>query len=149
MTTTVRTDTEPTRQRARRALRVLVADDERDIVLTLTELPREEGHEAHGLYDGTDVMPAVRDFDPDVVLLDIAMPGMTGWEVARQIRQVCGHERPLLIAPPDPRQTGRVQLLPREALRPERAPHLASRRAVRPVRVPSRLAGQSEFPTGC
>src|SRR5882762_5102624 len=98
MTTTVRTDTEPTRQRARRALRVLVADDERDIVLTLTELPREEGHEAHGLYDGTDVMPAVRDFDPDVVLLDIAMPGMTGWEVARQIRQVCGHERPLLIA---------------------------------------------------
>ena len=98
MTTTVRTDTERTEQRAKRALRVLVADDERDTVLTLTELLREEGHETHGVYDGNDVMPAIREFDPDVVLLDISMPGMTGWDVARKIRHVCGQERPLLIA---------------------------------------------------
>ena len=68
MATTVQTDTEPARQRARRALRVLVADDERDTVLTLSELLREEGHEVHGVYKGTDVMPAIREFDPDVVL---------------------------------------------------------------------------------
>jgi len=43
-------------------------------------------------------MAALREFDPDVVLLDIAMPGMSGWDVARKIRQVCGQERPLLIA---------------------------------------------------
>ena len=98
MATTVQTDTEPTRQRVRRALRVLVADDEPDTVLTLIELLREEGHEAHGVRDGTEVMPAIREFDPDVVLLDIAMPGMSGWEVARKIRQICGQERPLLIA---------------------------------------------------
>ena len=98
MATTVHTDTEPTRQRGRRALRVLVADDERDTVLTLIELLREEGHEAHGVHDGTAVMPAIREFDPDVVLLDISMPGMNGWDVARQVRQVCGRERPLLIA---------------------------------------------------
>jgi len=98
MATTVQTDTEPTRQRVRRALRVLVADDEPDTVLTLIELLREEGHEAHGVRDGTEVMPAIREFDPDVVLLDIAMPGMSGWDVARKIRQVCGQERPLLIA---------------------------------------------------
>ena len=98
MTTTVRTDTETTEQHAKRALRVLVADDERDTVLTLTELLREEGHETHGVYDGNDVMPAIREFDPDVVLLDISMPGMTGWDVARKIRHVCGQERPLLIA---------------------------------------------------
>jgi DNA-binding response OmpR family regulator len=98
MATTVHTDTEPTPQRVRRALRVLVADDERDTVLTLTELLREEGHEAHGVYAGTDVMPAIREFDPDVVLLDIAMPGMSGWDVARKVRDVCGRERPLLIA---------------------------------------------------
>jgi len=98
MAPTVRTDTEPTPRSVRRALRVLVADDEHDTVLTLTELLREEGHEARGVHDGTDVMPAIREFDPDVVLLDIAMPGMTGWDVARQIRQVCGQERPLLIA---------------------------------------------------
>ena len=98
MATTVHTDTEPTRQRGRRALRVLVADDERDTVLTLIELLREERHEAHGVHDGTAVMPAIREFDPDVVLLDISMPGMNGWDVARQVRQVCGRERPLLIA---------------------------------------------------
>ena len=71
MATTVQTDTEPTRQRVRRALRVLVADDERDTVLTLIELLREEGHEAHGVHDGAAVMAAMREFDPDVVLLDI------------------------------------------------------------------------------
>jgi CheY-like chemotaxis protein len=98
MAITVQTDTEPTRQRVRRALRVLIADDERDTVLTLTELLREEGHETHGVYDGNDVMPALREFDPDVVLLDISMPGMIGWDVARKIRQVCGQQRPLLIA---------------------------------------------------
>jgi len=98
MATTVHTDTEPMRQRERRPLRVLVADDERDTVLTLTELLREERHEVHGVYKGTDVMPSLREFDPDIVLLDIAMPEMSGWEVARKIRQVCGQERPLLIA---------------------------------------------------
>ncbi len=98
MASTVHTDTEPTPRRVRRALRVLLADDEHDTVLTLTELLREEGHEAHGVYDGTDVMPAIREFDPDVVVLDIAMPGMTGWDTARKIRQVYGQERPLLIA---------------------------------------------------
>jgi DNA-binding response OmpR family regulator len=98
MTPSGRTDTEPNLRRAPRALRVLVADDERDTVVTLTELLRAEGHEAQGVYDGSAVMPAIREFDPDVVLLDISMPGMTGLDVARKIRQLCGHERPLLIA---------------------------------------------------
>lgn len=98
MATTVHTDTEPTLTRTRRALRVLVADDEADTVLTLLELLREEGHDAHGVHDGAAVMAAIREFDPDVVLLDISMPGMTGWDVARKVRQVCGQERPLLIA---------------------------------------------------
>jgi CheY-like chemotaxis protein len=85
-------------QAGRRALRVLVADDEPDTVLTLVELLREEGHDAQGVEDGTEVLPALREFDPDVVLLDISMPGMSGWDVARKIRQLCGQERPLLIA---------------------------------------------------
>jgi len=98
MTPTLQPDTEPARRPAARNLRVLVADDEPDTVLTLIELLREAGHEAQGVHDGTDVMPAVREFDPDVVLLDISMPGMSGWDVARKVRQVCGQERPLLIA---------------------------------------------------
>ena len=79
-------------------LRVLVADDEHDTVLTLMELLREEGHETRGVYQGTDVMAAMDAFDPDAVLLDISMPGMSGWEVARAIRAEYGEKRPLLIA---------------------------------------------------
>ena len=82
---------------AQRALRILVADDDRDSVLTLTMLLREEGHEVRGVYSGRQVMGQVLDFDPDVVLLDIAMPELSGWEVARTIRARRGADRPLLI----------------------------------------------------
>src|SRR5687768_5499502 len=69
-----------------RPLRILVADDERDTVLTLMMLLRDEGHEVRGVYTGRQVLEAVRGFDPDVVVLDIAMPDLSGWEVARTIR---------------------------------------------------------------
>ena len=82
---------------AQRALRVLVADDDRDSVLTLMMLLGDEGHEVRGVYSGRQVMDHVLDFDPDVVLLDIAMPELSGWEVARTIRARRGAERPLLI----------------------------------------------------
>jgi len=82
----------------RRRLRVLVVDDERDTVLTLMALLRDEGHETHGLYKGSDVIAAMKVFDPDVVLVDIAMPDMSGWDVAREVRIHCGESRPLLIA---------------------------------------------------
>jgi DNA-binding response OmpR family regulator len=81
-----------------RRLRVLIADDEHDTVLTLMELLREEGHETRGVYQGDHVMAAIGAFDPDAVLLDISMPGMSGWEVARAIREEYGEQRPLLIA---------------------------------------------------
>ncbi len=81
-----------------RRLRVLVVDDERDTVLTLMELLRDQGHETRGLYKSREVMAAMKAFDPDVVLVDIAMPEMSGWEVAREIRRHYGESRPLLIA---------------------------------------------------
>ena len=79
-------------------LRILVADDERDTVYTLMQLLRHDGHDTRGVYKGGDVMPALESFDPDVVLLDIAMPDESGWDVAREIRRRCGERRPLLIA---------------------------------------------------
>lgn len=72
--------------KAPRSLRILVADDERDTVLTLMMLLRDEGHEVRGVYTGRQVLDALRGFDPDVVVLDIAMPDLSGWEVARTIR---------------------------------------------------------------
>ena len=81
-----------------RRLRILVADDERDTVLTLIELLREAGHEARGVYRGGDVLVAMRQFDPHVVFLDLAMPDRSGWDVAREIRATYGPRRPVLIA---------------------------------------------------
>jgi CheY-like chemotaxis protein len=82
---------------ARRSLRILVADDDRDSVLTLNMLLSDEGHQVWGVHSGRHVMGAVIDYDPDVVLLDIAMPEMSGWEVARVIRDRRGQERPVII----------------------------------------------------
>lgn len=79
-------------------LRVLIADDERDQVATLALLLLDEGYEVREVYRGSEVLRMVSDFDPDVALIDIGMPGMTGYDVAREIRQVFGEERPLLIA---------------------------------------------------
>jgi DNA-binding response OmpR family regulator len=81
-----------------RSLRVLVVDDERDSVDTLTVLLNDEGHEVRGLTRGKEVLDAVADFNPDAVLLDIAMPDTSGYELAKQIRQRYGEVKPMLIA---------------------------------------------------
>jgi two-component system, sensor histidine kinase len=81
-----------------RALRVLVVDDNRDEVLTLMALVRDEGHEVKGVYNGRDVLEAVREFDPDVVLLDIGLPDRNGYDLARKIVQRYEERRPRLVA---------------------------------------------------
>jgi DNA-binding response OmpR family regulator len=79
-------------------LRVLIVDDNHDIVLTTMALLRIDGHETRGCHNGSEVFGCVREYDPDVVLLDIGLPGMSGWEVARQIRSGLPGKRPVLIA---------------------------------------------------
>ena len=79
-------------------LRILVADDDTDAVQSLTALLREEGYEVRGVHRGTEVLQAIFHFAPDVVLLDIGMPQMTGYEVARVLRDRYGSARPALIA---------------------------------------------------
>ena len=82
----------------RTPLRVVVADDERDTVLTLMTLLEEEGYQVRGLFGGAEVSRAVRDFQPDAVLLDLSMPGKSGFQIAQEIRNSPGGELPLLIA---------------------------------------------------
>jgi CheY-like chemotaxis protein len=79
-------------------LRILVADDDRDAVASLVLLLRHEGHEVRGVFTGHDVLDKVRDFGPDVVLLDIGMPHISGYEVARALRERYASARPVLIA---------------------------------------------------
>ena len=81
-----------------RRLRILIADDERDAVVTLAALLSEAGHEVRELYRGDAVVYHVRDFAPDVVLLDIAMPGLNGYDAAKGLRDVFGDQCPVLIA---------------------------------------------------
>lgn len=60
------------------SLRIIVADDDRDTVLMLMLLLREEGHGVRGVHSASQVLKAVNEFNPDVVLLDIAMPELSG-----------------------------------------------------------------------
>ncbi|HZD20051.1 MAG TPA: response regulator [Burkholderiales bacterium] len=84
----------------RRKLRILVVDDNRDSVITLAAVLRDEGHDVRAAYDGGQALAVAREFGPEAVLLDIAMPGgVSGWEVARQIRKASGDaSRPFIIA---------------------------------------------------
>jgi CheY-like chemotaxis protein len=69
------------------SLRVLVVDDNVDTVTTLALLVKESGHDVRTAYDGSEVLEAALDYRPNVVLLDIGLPGLNGFEVAKRIRQ--------------------------------------------------------------
>lgn len=86
------------RPNPKRSLRVLVADDDRDAVLMLSTLLQQEGHQVLEVYRGDAVLHLVRRYKPDAVLLDIGMPGMTGFEIARQLREGLRGACPLLVA---------------------------------------------------
>lgn len=66
--------------------RVLIVDDNRDAADSLGVLLKILGADAHVVYSGAQALAAIPTLRPDVVLLDIGMPGMNGFEVARQIR---------------------------------------------------------------
>src|SRR5690349_17753389 len=68
-----------------RRLHILVADDNRDTVLTLMMLLREEGHEVQGVYDGAAALRAARGVAFDAMIVDIDMPGLDGYALAREL----------------------------------------------------------------
>jgi CheY-like chemotaxis protein len=82
----------------RRVRRVLVADDNRDAGETLAMLLRLEGHEVHVAIDGLQAVELFVRTKPDVAILDIGMPGLSGHDVARQIRKLGGDPPVKLIA---------------------------------------------------
>ena len=79
-------------------LRILVVEDHEDTAATLALLLRMEGHEVQVAPDGPAALEAVQFASPDVVLLDIGLPGMSGWEVARWVTGQPAEKRPLLVA---------------------------------------------------
>ena len=79
-------------------LRVLVADDDRDTANLLAAILRDEGHDVHIALRGDEVCDVDRLLRCDVLILDINMPGMSGYAVAREIRERRAPLAPLLIA---------------------------------------------------
>jgi PAS domain S-box-containing protein len=78
--------------------RILVVDDNPDTTATLALLLERTGHRVHVAHDGLEAVHAAATFHPDVVLLDIGLPKLNGFEVARRIRQERGGNRVALVA---------------------------------------------------
>ncbi|SFR07161.1 two component transcriptional regulator, winged helix family [Desulfoscipio geothermicus DSM 3669] len=67
-------------------LRILVIDDDEKITTLMQRVLKFEGHETHFSFNGRDGLREMEHFQPDLVILDIMMPGMDGWEVCRRLR---------------------------------------------------------------
>jgi signal transduction histidine kinase len=78
--------------------RVLVVDDNVDAADTLATLVRLSGHEVRTAYDGPAALVAAQEYRPEVVLLDIGLPGLDGYEVARRLRCQTEGEHVLIAA---------------------------------------------------
>lgn len=78
--------------------RVLVVDDNADAADSLVLLLQLVGQETQAAYDGPSAIVMAEQFNPEIVLLDIGMPGMDGYEVARRLRNLPGLQIALLVA---------------------------------------------------
>jgi len=81
-----------------RARRVLVVEDNADAREAMTMLLEEQGHEVRAASDGLRALAEVQQFIPEVVLLDIGLPGLDGYAVARQLRALPQTSNALLVA---------------------------------------------------
>ena len=88
----------PADARASVARRVLVVDDNVDAAAMLAALIRQLGHEVEIVHDGSAALRAVEGYRPEVILLDIGMPGMNGFEVAQRLRELGRVPRLRLVA---------------------------------------------------
>ena len=82
----------------RKSLRVLVVDDNVDAAESLGLLLKASGHDIQTAYDGPTALEAASDYHPQVVLLDIGLPGIDGYGVARRLRQDYNLKGVMLVA---------------------------------------------------
>ena len=79
--------------------RVLVVDDNEDAAYVACQLLRLHGYDARTACDGSAALGLLAEFHPQMVMLDINMPGMSGYEVARAVRAMApAAARPVLVA---------------------------------------------------
>jgi PAS domain S-box-containing protein len=126
----------PDRQHIGASRRILVVDDNHDAANTLALILSTYGHVTELASDGSQALMATQRFNPEIVLLDIGLPEMDGYEVARRIRQSRQGEDVLLIA-----ITGYGQ--PNDRLRSQEAGF--DRHLVKPVDIPQLLRLCAEY----
>jgi two-component system CheB/CheR fusion protein len=78
--------------------RVLIVDDQQDVSESLAMLVRSLGAEARTAYDGLSALAAFAEFKPDKVIMDLGLPGMDGYELAREVRKLSNGQKVALIA---------------------------------------------------
>ncbi|HEX6296462.1 MAG TPA: chemotaxis protein CheB [Burkholderiales bacterium] len=83
-------------QATRAIYRVLVVDDNVDAAKTTQAFLQAQGHEVRCAFDGLSALGLAQEFKPQLVLLDIAMPGMDGYEVLRRLREQAGAAQPVV-----------------------------------------------------
>jgi PAS domain S-box-containing protein len=91
-------ENERSEQEARSPVRALIVDDNMDAAATLSLLLQLAGHTTFLAHDGPEALKAAAEFKPDVVLLDLGLPGMDGFEVARAMRRMPELGHPVLVA---------------------------------------------------
>ena len=89
---------EAARARPLATRRILVVDDNKDTASSLAEILRHTGHETRAAFDGRDALEAASEFRPDVVILDLGMPGMDGYALARRLREQADGDKIALLA---------------------------------------------------
>lgn len=67
--------------------KIMIVDDEPNIVVAVQFLLDREGYQTEAAYDGRQALELCAEFKPDLIVLDVMMPGMDGFEVARLLRQ--------------------------------------------------------------
>jgi CheY-like chemotaxis protein len=86
------------RTAAQRARRILVVDDQPDTAESFARLLQVMGHEVVFVTDPLEALPAARRFQPELVFLDIGMPLVTGYELARIFRSAFGFDKLRMVA---------------------------------------------------
>ena len=139
-------DAEPDRESAR-AHRILLADDNVDFTVSLAQLLAARGHEVRTAHDGAEALAIAAQFAPDVAFLDIGMPKVHGYEVARRLRADPRTARCVLVAvtgwgQENDRRRAREAGFDRHLVKPVDAQEieamLAAIRELRPIQAPAR-----------
>lgn len=78
--------------------RVLIVDDNQDAADSLAMLLKVKGHETHVVYSGKQALASIESFKPDVALLDIGLPELNGYDLARQLRSLPHSQALRLVA---------------------------------------------------